>query len=254
MVPSNSALPPALVRQLQAGRVVPFLGAGLSRIAGLPDWSALLRALVAAAPIDAINVERAHLLNVAIDIGDFDVAAHSLQLALGMKLYPMLQTILTPKVTEIPTIHRQLASVTWPAVVTTNFDDLIPTAFEDSQILTWKDAEEIGHVLRAGIPHVMMAHGTLSDPSTIVLSPQAYRESLHDPAVTHYMQVVLSQYSLLFLGYSLSDYDLKFFLEDLRHAYGRAQIPHFAFLPAAQVNELSSAHLRDNYRHRDNRL
>jgi len=247
MIPSNTALPPALVGQLQAGRVVPFVGAGLSRIAGLPDWSALLRALVAAAPIDAVNGERAHLLNAAIDNGDFDVAAHSLQLALGMELYPMLQTILTPKVTDIPTIHRQLASVTWPAVITTNFDGLIPTAFEDRQVLTWKDNEAIGHVLRSGLPHVMMAHGTLTDPSTIVLSPQAYRESLHDPAVSHYMQVVLSQYSLLFLGYSLSDYDLKFFLEDLRHAYGKAQIPHFAFLPAAQVNELSSAHLRDNY-------
>ena len=46
MAESELSLPTFLKSQLKAGRVIPFLGAGISMNAGLPDWPGLLERLV----------------------------------------------------------------------------------------------------------------------------------------------------------------------------------------------------------------
>jgi hypothetical protein len=194
-----------------------------------------------------LSTEQTENLNAAIAERQYDAAAHELERILGSKLDAALTNMMTPPTPDLPTIHRSLANVAWPAIITTNFDNLVPTAFAHCEILTWKDQEAIGRVLKAGTPHVMMSHGALSKPDTIVLSPQAYRESFHNAALQHYMQATLSHHSLLFLGYSLSDYDLKAFLDELRFAFGPAQIPHFALLPNDSLSSLSIQYLRDNF-------
>jgi hypothetical protein len=240
-------LPPLLKSQLAAGRVVPFLGAGISRNAGLPDWPGLLRDLVAWAASVSIVLESPDLILSAIEKGHLDIAAHALGEVLGDKLPEGLSSILAPPDLQPTLTHRLLANVVWPAVITTNFDNLVPKCFGESSVLTWKDQEAIGHMLKTGQPHSMMAHGWINRPETIVLTPQGYRESFRKPALQHYMKTVFSQYSVLFLGFSLNDYDLKFFLEELRYAFGPTNIPHFALLPTDRVDELALRHLRDNY-------
>ena len=240
-------LPSALATQLRAGRVVPFVGAGISRRAGLPDWPGLLHRLLDWASEQHIIVESIDLLETHIDSGDFDPVAHALGDQLGQRLDDALRSILAP-VGILPTgIHRLLASVDWPSVITTNFDRLLPDSFDSPIVLTWKDDGGIGDVLRTGNSHVMMMHGWVEDPGGIVLTPQQYRDSFRHPAQNNYLRILLAQYSLFFLGTSLRDYDLKFFLEELRYAFGPARTPHFALMSADQADAVTSKHLRENY-------
>src|SRR5665213_638791 len=217
---NGSSLSPLLKSQLAAGRIVPFLGAGISRNAGLPDWPDLLRDLVVWAANAAITLDSPNLILDAIDKGHLDRAAHALDAALGDRLIDGLRSILAHPDIQPTSTHRLLANICWPAVTTTNFDNLVPESFAGSTVLTWDDQEAIGNTLRSGDPHVMMAHGWIERPGTIVLTPQTYRDSFRKPALQHYMKTLLSQYSVLFLGFSLSDYDLNFFLEELRYAFG----------------------------------
>jgi hypothetical protein len=66
------SLPPLLKSQLSAGRVVPFLGAGISRNAGLPDWPGLLRDLVAWSANAGFALEDAELILSATENGHLD--------------------------------------------------------------------------------------------------------------------------------------------------------------------------------------
>ena len=236
-----------LIAQLGAGRVIPFLGAGISQPAGLPDWPGLLHALVAWAEQDGIPLANPSLLREGIDGEDFESVAHALDQALGKRLLEGLRCILAPSNPQPTEVHNLLAKIEWPAVITTNFDGLLPLVFPQHPVLTWRDQEPIGRILRSGEPHLMMAHGWIDKPETIVLTPGAYRDSFSEPAMRHYLESHLSQYSFLFVGFSLKDHDLNYFLTELRTAFGRPSIPHFALLPVDRASTLRQQHLRDNF-------
>jgi hypothetical protein len=165
-------LPPGLRAQLLAGRVVPFLGAGIGLPCGLPDWRGLLEKLLKWAATEGIEIPHADQIALAIEGGDFDAPAHALSRALGATLDKALSAILSgPAVTPTP-LHRLLASVAWPIVLTTNFDNLLPESFAHRLApITWQDSEQLGNALRTGAKHLMLAHGWVGRQGSIVLAP-----------------------------------------------------------------------------------
>ena len=89
-------LPSLLVSQLRAGRVIPFLGAGLSRAAGLPDWQELLGVIVSWGEGRGISPTRAALIREEIAQRKFLQVANALQRDLGDALFDALREILAP--------------------------------------------------------------------------------------------------------------------------------------------------------------
>ena len=240
-------LPSLLVSQLRAGRVIPFLGAGLSRAAGLPDWQELLGVIVSWGEGRGISPTRAALIREEIAQRKFLQVANALQRDLGDALFDALREILAPAGLAPTPLHRRLSCALWHAVITTNFDSLIPSCFADYKIITWKDQHAIGDVLKSREAHVMMVHGWLDQPETIVLGPQQYSESSHNPALTLYRQTLLSHNSFLFLGVSFADQDLLHFLDAMRTILGPPSIPHFALLPRGQVTALDVEYFRETF-------
>jgi hypothetical protein len=245
---SVSNLPEQLRGRLLSGRVVPFVGAGISRRAGLPDWYGLLRELCSRARhLGCSSYPEAVVLR-KIEEGRFDEVAQALEEDLGDRLHEEISRILAPAGLEPTSIHQLLSQVQWPTLITTNFDSLIPSVFSSSgPILTWKDRDQMGDVLKAGTPHAMLAHGSIDRPGTVVLAPRAYQECFRSPAYQNYLRTLLSQYTFLFIGCSLTDPDVKLFIDELQHAFGPSAIPHFALLPADEADELRVPHLRKNY-------
>lgn len=227
---------------------MPFLGAGLGMSCGLPNWSGLLRQLATWSVENNISLSQGALIEHSIVQGSLDAAAHALGQALGARLTDALRSILAPPELKPTLLHSLLADVLWPMVLTTNFDNLLPTSFASRlEPLTWQDNSRMGEVLRTGQPHLMMVHGWIERPESIVLTPSAYRASFNSAAQRHYLATLLSHYSFLFLGCSLRDPDVKYFLEELRYAFGPAKVPHFALIPSEEVDELQVADLYDNY-------
>jgi hypothetical protein len=244
----DSILPPELLQQLKRSRVVPFIGAGLSITAGLPNWEHLLRALLHYANGNGLLRPEAREIECAIDSREFELAADELVNGLGSQFAEALTTVLRGPNCQPTAVHRLIGSVLWPAVITTNYDDMVPmTTNSDIKRLTWLDDAALGAVLRRAEPHLLMAHGCLDQPETIVLTVPQYRECLRHPAYRTYLKIMCSQYSMLFLGFSFTDRDINWLLEDLRHEFGQTDVPHFAVMSSENAGELRRRSLKSNF-------
>jgi hypothetical protein len=242
------SLPEFLSNELAAQRVVPFVGAGLSRIAGLPNWSELLVKLSLVAAATGLPKQVCEQIDAGIRAGRYELVADSLAEHFGENLGPQLAKLLDTSSLALPLSHRMLAEVDWPALITTNFDDLLGRALPASTAtLNWKDASGIERVLRGRTQHIMYAHGNLSLLESIVLTPDQYRRCLRQAAYRTYLKSIFTNHTVLFLGFSFNDRDISSLLEDLREMFGQIERPHFAVLPMAADTDLRVRYLRQNF-------
>jgi hypothetical protein len=85
-------------------------------------------------------------------------------------------------------------------------------------------------------------HGDISSPDSIVLTSQDYdRLILRSPFVRTFLQAVFLNFTLLFIGYSVSDPDFQLVLKELNLIFEGTTPPHYALLPDA--HEFTAEHL-----------
>lgn len=186
-----------LAELARAGRLVAFLGAGVSRAAGVPGWQELIAALARRAGLDDDEGERLLGLRpwdaAEIIAGRLDVpTGEAIERELGA---PGGQHSIT---------HGLIASLRLPGVITTNWDDRYERA---ARVPTAGTLRVLPRDLRDGSgPWLLKLHGDLADPDSIVLTRD---DSLDFDAnrvpLASVLQSHMLTHHLLLLGYSLSD-------------------------------------------------
>jgi hypothetical protein len=181
----------------RADRLVAFLGAGVSRGAGVPGWQELIAALADRAGLAQRERERLLALRpwdaAAILAGRLDVPRG---VALQQELRaPGGQHSLT---------HGLIASMRLPGVITTNWDDRYERA---ARVPTAGGLRVLPRDLPDGsAPWLLKLHGDLGEPDSIVLTRD---DSLDFDAnrvpLASMLQSHMITHHLLLLGYSLSD-------------------------------------------------
>jgi hypothetical protein len=109
-------------------------------------------------------------------------------------------------------------SLEFPLTYTTNYDHLLERAYERSgrrfnKVVTARDIARSDPAL----PTIVKFHGDLDDPSSVVLAETDYfrRLAFDDPLDIKLAADALSR-AVLFLGYSVSDINLRLLLYRLR--------------------------------------
>lgn len=187
----------ALAGRARQGGLTIFLGAGVARPAGLPDWKRLLMLLaeerIAPSELAAFSrlseLDRAALIEQRLSPGETMGAAtariivdHSRRVAMG---------------------HALLASLPVNEVVTTNYDDL----FERASTVVGRPCARIpGGRVEPGQRFILKMHGCVSRPSTIVLTREDYlRFQENRTALAGIVQALLLTRHMLFVGFSFTD-------------------------------------------------
>jgi hypothetical protein len=181
----------------RAGGLSLFLGSGVSRPVGLPDWNGLLEHLARAANIDkpcGLKPEAAaSVIKSALPVETYH---HALRKALDSQRHGIG--------------HALLASLPVTQMVTTNFDPCMELALEGAL-----GADEFRVLIRQAAhsskPWLLKLNGDIGDPDSIVLTTEDFRQhSVENRALHGLVQGLLLTSHLFFVGFSFTD---KSFLE-----------------------------------------
>jgi len=259
---------PRLVAAYDRGLLVPFVGSGMSRDA-CRSWAGFVERLSQEARSDeAASTRRGNLTWQA------DRAVQKLRRQAPTRRGELSAAIRTALYAspagglEDPPIPAQtlaLATIWWPLVLTTNYDNLFTRAHAmnwdqpGTQLLvlgrTEADVQRVLSSLSVPDRPVLWAlQGTLDADGTtperdlsgeLVVGHQEYRRATHgSPHFRRAFAEVFRGRSLLFLGSSLSEpYFLELFGEIVEF-FGPSPLPHYAF---ALADEHDRAFLRSRY-------
>lgn len=198
---------------MSAGKLIPFIGAGLSARFNFPTWSGLL---------DVIAGE------LDWDPAVFKISGNYLQLAeyyVSKKgaigdLRSKLDKMFNASEAEIRSsvAHEKLVALNFPLIYTTNFEDVIERAFKIHEATYRKKCHAIANIdnfqeTEEGVVQVVKFHGTFADDASLVLTESQYFDRLEfESPLDIKLRADMLGKSLLFLGYSFSDINLRLML------------------------------------------
>jgi hypothetical protein len=243
---------PRLVAAYHRGLLTPFIGSGMSA-PSCPTWNDFIRGLEQRAGMDSTESRSADELMRRADraLAVLRLQGADIRQVVGQLLYSEDRS-------DLPKQSRALASIEWPLVLTTNYDDLYlrsvrqrhqPSTAQD-ELPPGKLPEVLGRspehcervlqaltvpmppivwALQGHLPHEVAGANGPSD--SLIVGEADYRRVSHREE--HFRRTfahVFRQRSMLFLGFSLVDrYFLDLFGEVLELT-GQSPYPHFAFL------------------------
>jgi SIR2-like domain len=260
LFPRNLARFDELKRSCQRGFVIPFVGAGMSKSAGCPEWKEYLLDLCSDAALDPTAM-RVRLE----ENGDYEGVMNELVTKLGMHRFNLdfERDFKTPE--EITGAVTLLPKLFDNSVLTTNFDRVLERAYEaDAKAFIEKvtgrgQASAFFRAIPAGERYLLKLHGNLDNAAERVLNKAEYDAAygndgnIHDACcIPKILKRLFTSYSFLFLGCSLSaDRTIQTFMkvaqqegqENLPHHYAIVASPSDAAKKEKIDDRLAAAHI-----------
>lgn len=210
-----------LKEDYKEGRLILFVGAGVSANLGLPTWSKL---------IDHLADELGYDPDVFKIYGNFLVLAEYYRIKNGNieKLINwMCKEFNGLKIDiSVSEIHEFIANGNFPIVYTTNYDNLIEMSYDyyKKEYIKIVNVSDISKSTASSCREIVKFHGDFSDENSIVLGETSYYERLQfeTPLDIKLRADVLGK-SVLFIGYSLQDINIRhlfYRLTNLWNNYG----------------------------------
>ncbi len=174
-----------------------FAGAGISAESKLPKWG------------DLINELQKCLYGETKKNEDYLVLAEKFYNQFGESFYYQTLKSLIPDSAKKNDLHLGIVKLNIKNLITTNWDNLFEQAInEEGRFFNIiKSDKDIGS--STGFAKFIKMHGSL-DENNIVFKEQDYLEySKHFPLIENYIKGVFSTDTVILLGYSLSDQNVK---------------------------------------------
>ncbi len=234
-IPLRPHIPAQLRLAASKGNLVPFVGAGLSKLAGCPDWSEFsggaLKVFVDAGIINfsQLNQMRTLAPRTQISLAMTMAREHRINIDFEKLLRPNGARLKDEGIRAYSSLGKLAGTF-----VTTNYDDLLdtvsPTADDGLKpqvsssvpILVrrnvYSKVEDFTYAALNQGNSVFHIHGTMFDPSEMILTTRDYltRYANHsigggtyqENAYLAFLETLFKTKSILFVGYSLNELEL----------------------------------------------
>ena len=230
-----------LQRCCERGFVIPFIGAGMSKSAGLPDWREYLLGQSDEAQLDHDAIRE------RLDVrGDYEGVMNDIIQRLTINRFErdFERSFRPPRkivgaVTLLPKLFDN-------SVVTTNFDRVIEHVYENhkrpfvEKVTGRSRANAFFRAIPAGDRYLLKLHGNIDNAADRVLSAEEYAEAYGNEGdinmafpLPKLLKRLFTSYSFLFLGCSLTvDRTIQTFMR-VAGEEGTDNLPHhYAVLPS----------------------
>lgn len=240
----TTMLPATLVSAVREHRAVLFAGAGVSMNLGLPSFRKL---------VDHIGEDLGFDADIFHTFGDYQTLAefYVLEKRIG-PLRSWMDRLWHPDSIEIKKseVHRLIVELGFPIVYTTNFDRWLERAYEAYERPVHKIAS-VGDLVKAkpgNATEIIKFHGDFDDDASLVLAESTYfdRMSFETPLDIRLRSDSLAR-PLLFLGYSLSDPNMRYLLYKLQQLWSISPSPDMrpkSYILMTRPNPVQEAVLR----------
>jgi hypothetical protein len=227
-----------LIDDYKKGKILLFVGAGVSANLGLPTWDKLIEQLARELSYDP---------DIFKTYGDFLALAEYYKIKKGSigSLRSWMDREWHTSIIDISKseIHKHIVKGNFPIIYTTNYDNWIENAYDYygekyNKIVKVNDISECDPFSK----EIIKFHGDFSDDNSIVLSETSYYERLQfeTPLDIKLRSDVLGK-SVLFIGYSLQDINIRhlfYKLSNLWDNYGGGLIKPQSYIFSSIYNPI----------------
>lgn len=245
----------------EQGKLVVFVGAGVScNVAGMPDWNTLIQNMANAIGYSKCtsckhkceNCESSCLLKGDFSADEF-LKIPQYVFNKDSALYDQILAESIPTIEADAPLSSAIFDINPAHIITTNYDHLLETsknAFcEQYQVIVHdKDllnAEKSKYIIKM--------HGDMSALDTIVLKEQDYLDySQTHVLIELFVKSLLTDHIVLFLGYSLNDYNIKLLLSWLNYmrsqngALGKGKKVGYIVLDQNEIDDTQLSYFNSN--------
>lgn len=198
-----------LQKASQTGKLVPFIGAGVSNNSGVPTWKALISEMKNELPHSIVN-----------ETDDLKVA-QAYKDVKGEKEYldKVKEVLRHNKVIPNP-IHEAIFDLNPSHVLTTNYDDLLEQELDNEfkQFDIIREDSDLPNMKYQSA--VVKMHGDFLRDNIVLTETDYYNYSKNFPLIRAFVQSIFANKVVAFIGFSFADLNLKMILNEVKNILG----------------------------------
>lgn len=221
-----------LARAIVERRVILFVGSGVSRGLGTPDWRGLIDHMAKQLGIDPALLDSGPSAYLTL-AEYYRIQKDSIG---PLRSWMDTQWQAADSIIAASRVHRLIVEMDFPLIYTTNYDRFLETAhrLHGKAYSKVANVRDMGQAVE-GQTQIVKFHGDFDADESIVLTETDYFErlSFESPLDVKLRSDALGR-SILFIGYSLSDINIRLLLYKLsqtwkRSGFGKHQPPSYLF-------------------------
>ena len=202
----------------ESGKLIIFVGSGVSRnVKGLPSWNDLVKAMAKAVGYSKCDVCRQKEDKCDASCRLKDSYSNDEYLKIPQYLYnqdkkkynKILAKYIKGNKVDAP-LSSAIFDLNPVHIITTNYDTLLESSSNELCSQYKVVIEDKDLLVSDASKYIIKMHGDINNKNSIVLKEQDYLEfSQRRVLIELFVKALLTNHMILFLGYSLNDYNIK---------------------------------------------
>ena len=202
-----------IVNASKKGTLSIFVGAGVSRVSHAPGWGGL---------IDKINMELGEKPKGKYDSNELLKIPQIFYYSIDRdddKYYDFIKREINCEQLEPNIIHDKMLELRPKSFITTNYDDLLEKAASNKCMVykTVADNKEVSNI--SGDKYILKIHGDFEHRNIVLKEEDYLNYSENFKMIEILLKSIFSTDVVVFIGYSLSDYNIKIILNWIKEMF-----------------------------------